>query len=100
MGFIPSLYRLFRVTWASMNPVSDLAAFVRLNWRIIVLCALVAVVVAAVMRYERNRERFVQTPDMSVVFDTRTGQYCYPGPAPDNPKPELPRCADLAKGWW
>jgi hypothetical protein len=79
-----------------MNPVSDLAAFVRLNWRIIALCALVAVIVAIAMRSDRNRGRFVPSGINAFVLDTRTGQFCDPGLDLGG----VPKCADLAKGWW
>ena len=88
-----------------MNPARELVVFVRLNWRIIAVCALVAVIVAAVMRYDRNRGRFVpaRSPDADYVLDTRTGQYCNPWPGEDPAgfasEIGLPKCADLAKGW-
>jgi len=87
-----------------MNPVRELYLFVRLNWRIIALCALVAVIVAGIMRYDRNRGRFVPVPmtdNVGIVLDTRTGRYCNPWPE-NGPKigwTFLPHCSDLAKSW-
>jgi hypothetical protein len=79
-----------------MNPARELIVFVRLNWRIIALCALVAVVAAAVMRSDRNRGRFVPSGVNGYpVLDTRTGQYCDPGVGIN----DVPKCADLAKSW-
>jgi hypothetical protein len=88
----------------SMNPFREAFVFVRLNWRIIALCALVAVIVAAATRYDRNRGRFVPLPvgdGITIVLDTRTGQFCSPWPNGFGPRisQELPRCSDLAKSW-
>jgi hypothetical protein len=82
-----------------MNPVRELVVFVKLNWRIIALCALVAVIVAGVMRYDRNRNRFVQVQAQDYLLDTRTGRYCDPWPLGWQDS-GLPKCADLAKRWW
>lgn len=79
-----------------MNPVRELFVFVRLNWRVVLLCALVAVIVAGAMRYDRNRGRFAQSAMPTYVLDTRTGQYCDPGIG----STDVPKCADLAKRWW
>ena len=85
-----------------MNPLRELYVFVRLNWRIIVLCALVAVIAADLMRYDRNNGRFVPVPEnAAMALDTRTGQYCNPWP-PSVHLPGsalLPRCSDLARSW-
>src|ERR1035438_365592 len=43
---------------ASMNPVRELLAFIRLNWRIIALCLCVAVVSALIASRSRNDHRF------------------------------------------
>jgi hypothetical protein len=101
-----------------MNPARELFVFVRLNWRIIALCAMAAVIVAALIHGGRNRGRFVRVEGTGFILDTRTGQYCNPWPSAsywsDTPPSEgqnlaykqdqanngLPRCADLAKGWW
>jgi hypothetical protein len=87
---------------ASMNPVRDLHVLVRLNWRIIALCLLVAVVVAGLMRYDHNRGRFMLVPASGdyppQVIDTRTGQYCDPLPKGIG-RSVLPKCADLSKSW-
>ena len=90
------------------------------NWRIVVLSTFAVVVFVLLMRYDRNRGRFVPVPTsegVGLVLDTRTGQYCNPWPstsywseAPpsagqslaykrDQANNGLPRCADLAKGW-
>jgi hypothetical protein len=87
-----------------MKPFRELFTFVRLNWRIVALCALVAVIVAGATRYDRNRGRFVPVPmpdGVGLVLDTRTGQYCNPWPQGKGPSGwnYLPKCADLAKGW-
>lgn len=82
--------------------MNDILAFLRFNWRIIALCAFVALVVAFAMRYDRNRRRFVPMPDtLAFVLDTRTGQYCNPWPQGRGPSGwnYLPRCSDLAKRW-
>jgi hypothetical protein len=83
---------------ACMNPFRESWVFVKLNWRIIALCALVAVLVAAAARYDRNRGRFVPIPDNPVlVLDTRTGRYC--NPFDTHGRQDIPKCSDLAKGW-
>jgi hypothetical protein len=84
-----------------MNPVRELYLFVRLNWRIIALCALVAVIVAGLTRYDHNNGRFVPVPDSTFGMDTRTGQYCNPWPQGKGPTGwnYLPRCSDIAKSW-
>jgi hypothetical protein len=80
---------------ASMNPVRELYLFVRLNWRIIVLCLAVSVVSALVAGRSRNDHRF--EPVMyGRVLDTRTGQYCDPFDAGGR---NMPKCSDLAKSW-
>jgi hypothetical protein len=78
-----------------MNPARELFMFVKLNWRIIALCALVAVIVAAFTHYDRNRGRFVPSGYQVYVLDTRTGQYCDPGMGLG----DVPKCTDLAKSW-
>ena len=83
-----------------VNSIKDVWAFFRFNWRIIALCALVSVIVAGIMRYDRNRGRFVHSGVADYLLDTRTGQYCDPWPSNSNsPDADVPRCADLAKSW-
>lgn len=85
-----------------MNLVHELFVFVQLNWRIIVLCMVVAVIVAFVMRYDRNQGRFLPVPKIpTIAIDTRTGQFCNPWPSGKGPSEwgYLRHCSDLAKSW-
>ena len=85
-----------------MNPVRDLLMFIRLNWRIIALFVLVAFIVAAAIRYDHNRGRFMLVPASGdyppYVIDTHTGQYCDPMPKGIE-RTVFPKCVDLAKNW-
>jgi hypothetical protein len=88
---------------ACMNPFRESWVFVRLNWRIIVLCILVAIIVAAAMRYDHNRGRFVAVPWPDdyppKAIDTHTGQFCDPMPKGFPKTTALPYCVDLAQSW-
>ena len=83
-----------------MNPVHELFVFARLNWRILALCLLVAILVAGLTRYDRNRGRFVPTQNIEFILDTRTGQYCHPDMVVPADPDGVPLCSDLAKRWW
>jgi hypothetical protein len=79
----------------SMNPFREAFVFVQLNWRIIALCLVVAVVSAMIASRSRNDHRFEPVAP-GRVLDTRTGQYCDPYNAGGR---NMPKCADLAKSW-
>jgi hypothetical protein len=86
-----------------MNPLRPFT-FAWRNWRIIALCALVAAIATAALRYDHNRGRFMLVPAYGdtyppYVIDTHTGQLCDPGPQWLTRKTLLPYCVDLAKNW-
>jgi hypothetical protein len=86
----------------TVNPFRNAWVFVRLNWRIIALCMLAAVIVAAVTRYDHNRGRFMLVPASGdyppYVLDTHTGQFCDAWPKGFKSM-GIPYCVDLAKNW-
>jgi hypothetical protein len=101
---VKSLQKYFacRLAWwseimAAMNSIRAVLAFLRFNWSIIALCALVAIVLAGLVFHDRNRNRFVPFPGTRYALDTSTGQWC--DPYPRGGSSEVPLCSDLAKRW-
>lgn len=72
-----------------------------LSWRMVVICTLVVLAIALLMRFD-NRGRFMLAPASGdyppFAIDTHPGRFCDPLPKGLQGRP-FPKCEDLAKNW-